>query len=221
MTESVAETNRLKRRRYRQHGNPFTIRAPKKMPDWNEIYGRKAPLALDIGFGEGGFTTELARNHPEWNVLGLEIRPHFVKWLMEARHEHRLNNLYGIVANANEHLGDLLENGSVEFVSINFPDPWSKKARRKHRIISERFLEMMHRLFRPNGEIHFKTDHREYFQYANDLLVQSGLFRILDHTVDLQQSKYAETNIRTEFEMLFASKKNPPIGYLRAGRISH
>ena len=175
---------------------------------------------VEIGCGSGIYLIHLARENPDDVFLGIELR---LKRLVLAARKIKKEQLRNVllIRERGEYLDDYFGSGCIDVLHINFPDPWSKKARRKHRIISERFLEMMHRLFRPNGEIHFKTDHREYFQYANDLLVQSGLFMILDHTIDLQQSKYAETNIRTEFEMLFASKKNPPIGYLRAGRIIH
>jgi tRNA (guanine-N7-)-methyltransferase len=208
MTESVAETNRLKRRRYRQHGNPFTIRAPENMPDWDEIYGRKAPFALDIGFGEGGFTTELARNHPEWNVLGLEIRPPFVKWLIEARHEHRLNNLYGIVANANEHLPNLLENGSVEFVSINFPDPWFKTRHRKRRVVRPDWLEALLPKLKIGAQIHAMTDFQPIGRQIMSVLSSCPKLRN-----DSGAERYAEkstTNIYSEREIIH-SKRNEHI----------
>lgn len=208
MIESVAETNRLKRRRYRQHGNPFTIRSPDKMPDWNEIYGREAPIALDIGFGEGGFTTELARNHPEWNVLGLEIRPHFVKWLIEARHEHRLNNLYGFVANVNEHLDDLLENGRVEFVSVNFPDPWFKNRHRKRRVVRPDWLETLLPKMKVGAQIHAMTDFQPIGKQIMSVLSACPELRN-----DLGAERYAEkstTSIHSEREIIH-TKRNEHI----------
>ena len=77
----------------------------------------------------------------------------------------------------------------------------------------------MHRLFVPFGEIFFKTDHLEYFQSTVELIGNSPNFEIIDFTSDLHQSPFAEYNIKTEFELLFQSKGNPPIGFLRAKHI--
>ena len=99
---------------------------------------------------------------------------------------------------------------------INFPDPWSKKARRKHRILSAEFLSKMHPHFRSKGELRFKTDHLEYFETVTDILQDLKTYTIIEHTTDLHRSEYNENNILTEFEMLFKSKENPPIGFLRA-----
>jgi len=99
---------------------------------------------------------------------------------------------------------------------INFPDPWSKKSRRKNRILSAEFLSVMLPLFRSNGELLFKTDHLEYFETVTEILQQLKTYKIVEHTSDLHNSEYNENNILTEFEMLFKSKGNPPIGYLKA-----
>ena len=62
----------------------------------------------------------------------------------------------------------------------------------------------------------FKTDHLEYFETVTEILQKLENYKIVEHTTDLQRSNYIENNILTEFEMLFKSKGNPPIGYLRA-----
>jgi tRNA (guanine-N7-)-methyltransferase len=74
----------------------------------------------------------------------------------------------------------------------------------------------MHPFFRSGGELRFKTDHLEYFETVTEILHKLENYKIVEHTTNLQQSNYNENNILTEFEMLFKSKGNPPIGYLRA-----
>lgn len=204
MTDTIAELNRLKKRRYRQHGNPFTIRAPEKRPDWNDIYGRTAPFALDIGFGEGGFTTELAKAHPQWNVLGLEIRAHFVQWLMEARDEHQLPNLFGVVANANEHLDHYLDDNSVEFVSVNFPDPWFKKKHRKRRVVRPDWLEGLIPKLKPGAQIHAMTDYEPVGHEIMEVLSAAP-----ELTNDLGPGEFAQestTNIWSEREIIHTKR---------------
>ena len=207
MTDSIAEENRLKRRRYRQHGNPFTIRAPENRPNWLEIYGREAPFALDIGFGEGGFTTELAKHHPQWNVLGMEIRPHFIEWLLEAREKYQLQNLYGIVANANQHLDDYLPENSVEFVSINFPDPWFKKRHHKRRVVQADWLQSLLPKMKVGAQIHAMTDYQPVGEQIMDVFSSCPALQN-----DLGNGIYASestTKISSEREIIHTSRGEP------------
>ena len=115
-----------------------------------------------------------------------------------------------------EFIDEYLSHNSIDCMHINFPDPWSKKARRKHRILSADFLTKMHPYFSSRGELRFKTDHLEYFKTVIDILQKLETYKIVEHTTDLHLSNYNVNNILTEFEMLFKSKGNPPIGYLRA-----
>jgi tRNA (guanine-N7-)-methyltransferase len=115
-----------------------------------------------------------------------------------------------------EFIDEYLPHNSIDCLHINFPDPWSKKTRRKHRILSTDFLDKMHPFFRPKGELRFKTDHLEYFETITDILKEIDTYKIAEHTADLHRSNYNENNILTEFEMLFKSKGNPPIAFLRA-----
>ena len=107
----------------------------------------------------------------------------------------------------------------MDFMHINFPDPWSKKSRRKHRILSSEFLNRMLPLFSSKGELIFKTDHLEYFETVTEILQQLKTYSIVEHTSDLHRSEYNEHNILTEFEMLFKSKGNPSIGHLLAEKL--
>ena len=74
----------------------------------------------------------------------------------------------------------------------------------------------MHPYFRSSGELRFKTDHLEYFETVTDIIQNHETYKIVEHTTDLHLSNYNENNMLTEFEMLFKSKGNPPIGYLLA-----
>ena len=118
-----------------------------------------------------------------------------------------------------EFLDEYLTHKSIDCLHINFPDPWSKKAKRKHRILSKEFLIKIHPYFCSGGELRFKTDHLEYFKTVTHTLNQLDFYSIEQHTEDLHKSAYEKDNILTEFEMLFKSKRNPPIRYLRAKAI--
>jgi tRNA (guanine-N7-)-methyltransferase len=74
----------------------------------------------------------------------------------------------------------------------------------------------MHPYFRSSSELRFKTDHLEYFETVTEILQKLENYKIVEYSKDLHQSEYNAKNILTEFEMLFKSKGNSPIGYLRA-----
>lgn len=170
---------------------------------------------IEIGCGSSRYLIEWAREKPMDFFIGLELR---YKRLVLAAKKIQKQNLGNIllIRERGEFLDEYLNLNSIDCLHINFPDPWSKKAKRKHRILSTEFLTKIHPYFRSEGELLFKTDHLEYFQTVTEILNQLETYAIDQYTKDLHQSKYDAGNILTEFEMLFKSKGNPPIGYLRA-----
>ncbi len=148
-------------RRYRIHANPFNLREPIIPPAWAALFGRSAPIAVDIGCGQGAFTVELARRHPEWNVVGVEMRDHFVDGLNVLALSQGVPNLRAVLANANLHLDALFPPRSITWVSINFPDPWYKKRHHKRRVVQSEWLRVLSDKLLPGAEIHAATDYRE------------------------------------------------------------
>lgn len=145
--------------RHRIHGNPFSVRGEIDVPDWKSVFGRDAPFAVDIGFGRGQFVLGLAGAHPDWNVVGLEIRDHLVDRMMEEAREAGLSNVFGLVANANLHFEHLFPESSVAFVSVNFPDPWFKKRHHKRRVVRPDFLDVVAKRMPAGGQFHAKSDY--------------------------------------------------------------
>lgn len=149
----------LAQKRHRRHANPFTLRGPITVPDWATVYGRVADLAIDVGCGPGRFAVELAAAHPEWNVLGLEIRPHLVQATHALAAAAGVGNVYALRANANLHLPIILPTDSVAFLSINFPDPWYKKRHHKRRVVQAQWLEALRPALKTGASIHAMSDY--------------------------------------------------------------
>ncbi len=182
---------------------------------WRKKVQNSAKVHVEIGCGSGKYLMELARNSPDETFFGLELRLKRLVLAAKKIKREQLENIL-LMRERGEYLDDYFEEGSINVLHINFPDPWSKKAKRKHRILSTEYLTKMHPFFRSEGKLCFKTDHLEYFQTVTGILNKLNSYTIDQYTEDLHQSKYATGNILTEFEMLFKSKGNPPIGYLRA-----
>ena len=170
---------------------------------------------IEIGCGSSRYLIEWALENPRDFFIGLELR---YKRLVLAAKKIQKQNIRNILLlrERSEFLDEYLTHKSIDCLHINFPDPWSKKAKLKHRILSTEFLTNIRPYFCSGGELRFKTDHLEYFKKVTEILIQLEYYSIDQHTVDLHQSAYDRENILTEFEMLFKSKVNPPIGYLRA-----
>ena len=170
---------------------------------------------IEIGCCSSRYLIKWAFENSQDFFIGLELR---YKRLVLAAKKIQKQNIKNILLlrERGEFLDEYLTHKSIGCLHINFPDPWSKKSKRKHRILSTEFLTKMHPYFCSGGELRFKTDHLEYFNKVTEILEQLEFFDIVQHTEDLHQSAYDIENILTEFEMLFKSKGNPPIGYLRA-----
>jgi len=170
---------------------------------------------LEIGCGSGRYLIEWAQENPQDSFIGLELRYKRLVLAAKKIEQLALPNIL-LMREHGEFIDEYLPHNSIDCMHINFPDPWSKKARRKHRILSADFLTKMHPYFRSSSELRFKTDHLEYFETVTEILQKLENYKIVEYSKDLHQSEYNAKNILTEFEMLFKSKGNPPIGYLRA-----
>ena len=170
---------------------------------------------LEIGCGSGLYLIGWALANPQDFFIGFELRYKRLVLAAKKMEQQNTNNIL-LMRERGEFLHEYMPNNSMDCMHINFPDPWSKKSRRKNRILSAEFLSVMLPLFRSKGELLFKTDHLEYFETVTEILQQLKTYKIVAHTSDLHSSEYNENNILTEFEMLFKSKGNPPIRFLRA-----
>jgi len=170
---------------------------------------------LEIGCGSGLYLIGWALANPQDFFIGFELRYKRLVLAAKKMEQEDTHNIL-LMRERGEFLREYMQKNSMDCMHINFPDPWSKKSRRKNRILSAEFLSVMLPLFRSKGELLFKTDHLEYFETVTEILQQLKTYKIVAHTSDLHSSEYNENNILTEFEMLFKSKGNPPIGYLSA-----
>jgi len=170
---------------------------------------------IEIGCGSSRYLIKWALKNPQDFFIGLELRYKRLVLAAKKIQKQKIQNIL-LLRERGEFLDEYLNHKSINCLHINFPDPWSKKAKRKHRILSKEFLTKIHPYFCSGGELRFKTDHLEYFDTVSKILEKLEFYNIDLLTKDLHQSPYDIENILTEFEMLFKSKENPPIGYLRA-----
>ena len=172
-------------------------------------------LHLEIGCGSGRYLTQWAANFPEDTFLGFELRLKRITLAARKAKRDGLQNLL-LLRERGEFFDDYLQPGSLDALHVNFLDPWPKKGHAKHRLLSPEYLTRIHPYFRPKGFLRFKTDHLDYFDWVSETLASLPGYQVTTHTHHLQASPHAESNIPTEFELLFRSKGDPPIGFLIA-----
>ncbi|MBP8902820.1 MAG: tRNA (guanosine(46)-N7)-methyltransferase TrmB [Thiobacillaceae bacterium] len=145
--------------------------------DWPGVFGRQAPRILEIGFGMGGATAEIARGHPENDYLGVEVHTPGVGALLKRIGELDLANLRIVQHDAVEVLQHMLAESSLDGIHIFFPDPWHKKRHHKRRLIQPAFVELLASRLDPGGYLHLATDWEDYARQMLEVLAANPLLR--------------------------------------------
>lgn len=152
--------------------------APAPM-DMDAAFGRNVPRVLEIGFGMGQATAEIARLRPDTDFLGIEVHTPGVGALLKRIGELGLSNLRLIQHDAVEVLEHMIPAASLDGVHIFFPDPWHKKRHHKRRLIQPEFVSNLVQHLKPGGYLHLATDWQDY---AEQMLAVLSAEPILSNT---------------------------------------
>jgi tRNA (guanine-N7-)-methyltransferase len=140
------------------------------------VFGRTAPLVLEIGFGMGGATAQIATTLPDHDFLGVEVHAPGVGALLKLLGEQDLHNVRIVQHDAVEVLNHMLAPRSLAGVHIFFPDPWHKKKHHKRRLIQPEFVRQLLARLAPGGYLHCATDWQDYAEQMLAVLsAESGL----------------------------------------------
>lgn len=151
-------------------GPRFVLPYEAKLFDPSAVFGRDAPLVLEIGFGMGQATAEIARALPGTNFLGVEVHTPGVGALLKLIDEQQLSNLRIVQHDAVEVLEHMIAPGSLAGVHIFFPDPWHKKKHNKRRLIQAPFVAKLVTRLAPGGYLHCATDWQPYAEQMLEVL---------------------------------------------------
>jgi len=178
-----------------------TLRMVNDLPaPWNSetLFGRSAPLELEIGSGKGMFICNAAKQFPHHNFLGVEIGVKYARYSAAKLIRENLTNAVIVCGDAASVLRDSIPNGILTAVHIYFPDPWWKRAHRKRRVLRAEVLQLIESKLQLGGKLHFWTDVDEYFTSTLKLLAKTtalqGPFEVPE------QAEGSEMNYRTHFE---------------------
>jgi tRNA (guanine-N7-)-methyltransferase len=176
----------------------FGIEPPPAPLDLDQVFGRRAPRTLEIGFGNGDNLAALAVRHPERDYLGVEVHDPGVGHLLLRIEREGVSNIRIAHHDAVEVLSAWLPPASIDETLIFFPDPWHKKRHQKRRLVKAEFLERLARVMQDGGRLHLATDWAPYAEQMLDTCDSSPHF---ENT--LAGGGYAarpETRPETKFE---------------------
>lgn len=178
----------------------------KEYLDFEGLFGNKNPVVLEIGAGKGQFCCELAKREPNINIVAVEKSSNVIVDAAEKAISLGLSNLVLLRCDA-EYLEKYIPEKSVARIYLNFSCPFPKKSYAPHRLTHRKFLEIYKKILADGGEIHQKTDNREFFEFSLEELSQSG-FALKNVSLDLHNSGF-EGNIVTEYEQKFTEMGMP------------
>jgi len=171
--------------------------------DFDTLFGRHAPVVLEIGFGNGDTLVQQALDHSALNFLGIEVHEPGVGHCLLKAEETGVKNLKLIKHDAIDVLQSQVPPRSLQRVNIYFPDPWPKKRHHKRRMIQPAFLELINSRLDANGALHIATDWANYAEHIDDLLGQSALFTCDerrehdgDEPLDRPRTKFEQRGLR-------------------------
>jgi len=138
--------------------------------DPTAIFGREAPVVLEIGFGMGDSLLEMAKNEPEKNFIGIEVHPPGVGKLINEAGKAGVKNLRVYMADAMDVLEDCIPDASIDRLQLYFPDPWHKKKHNKRRIVQPAFVQKLRPKLKIGGVFHMATDWQPYAEHMLDVM---------------------------------------------------
>jgi tRNA (guanine-N7-)-methyltransferase len=151
-------------------GPRFTLPFTPAVLDLPATFGRSAPCVLEIGFGMGQATAQIAAALPGTDFIAIEVHPPGVGALLKLIGEQQLTNIRIVRHDAVEVLDKMIAPASLAGVHIFFPDPWHKKRHHKRRLIQPAFVAALATRLAPGGRLHCATDWQPYAEQMLEVL---------------------------------------------------
>ena len=189
---------------------------------WREdVFKNQHPLILELGCGKGEYTVGLGEANPGKNYIGVDVKGNRIWTGAKYALDHKLGNI-AFLRTRIDFIEHCFSEGEVDEIWITFPDPQPQKPRARKRLTNQRFLYRYHKILKPNGIIHLKTDSTSLYEYTLEVITENK-HELIWHTDDLYKNCPADRKelitIKTYYENLFHSR-GEDIKYI-AFRLSH
>ena len=153
----------------------WTQTALKKLPaegrlDWDALFGRKAPVVIDLGCGNGRFLLQSAVWRPDRNHVGIDLLPVVIRYATRRGNQRGLRNLRFAVCDGQRFLEQYVGPGGVSEIHCYHPQPYYDPAQVHRRLITPAFLALVHRTLVPGGLFFIQTDNPGYWRYIREVV---------------------------------------------------
>lgn len=177
------------------------LRAIDDLPrPWNaeSLFGRQAPLEVELGSGKGLFLRTAAATWPDADFLGLEISFKYARFAAAQLVARGLKNAVMAHGDGLRVFAEILPDAALRAVHVYFPDPWWKKRHKRRRVMRESFLHDVNRVLLPGGSLHFWSDVEEYYRTSLELIAQATT--LVGPLVPEESPAMHDMDYRTHFE---------------------
>jgi tRNA (guanine-N7-)-methyltransferase len=134
--------------------------------DLRQVFGRSAPVVVEVGFGMGETTALIAAGNPATDYLAIEVHAPGVGSLLKRIGDNALTNVRIVPHDAVEVMRDMVPPASLAAIHVFFPDPWPKKRHHKRRLLQPEFVALAASRLVPGGHLHVATDWQEYAEHV-------------------------------------------------------
>ncbi|WP_305856224.1 tRNA (guanosine(46)-N7)-methyltransferase TrmB [Balneatrix alpica] len=155
----------------------YGLKLEQGLLDLTVVFGREAPLVVEIGFGMGDSLVAMAQAMPEKNFIGIEVHEPGVGRLLNNVALAGLTNVRVFCADAIKVLEQCLPAASIDTLQLFFPDPWPKKKHHKRRIVQPAFAEQLRGHLRVGGIFHMATDWQPYAEHMMEVMTAAPGYR--------------------------------------------
>ncbi|MDY3019016.1 MAG: tRNA (guanosine(46)-N7)-methyltransferase TrmB [Oscillospiraceae bacterium] len=166
---------------------------------WRELMPTAGQLRVELGCGKGRFTVGTAQAEPEALIIAVERIPDAMVIAAERARDLDLKNVFFIDADAAD-LEAYFASGEVDRIYVNFCDPWPGARYAKRRLTHPGFLLRYRKVLSSGGEVHFKTDNHDLFEWSLFQFPKAG-FRLSEVTRNLHEN--GPRGIMTDYEEKF------------------
>ena len=194
--------------------SPYVIKEAEKTRGlWKELFGNDHPIHVEIGMGKGRFLMTMAEQNPDINYVGIERYTSVLLRAVQKIEENPLPNLVFLCIDAAD-IELVFGEQEIDKIYLNFSDPWPKDRHAQRRLPSAGFLTRFDHVLKKEGDLEFKTDNRDLFDFAVSELESAG-WKARVITYDLHaDEELSRGNVMTEYEEKFSAKGNPICKYI-------
>jgi len=180
--------------------------------DWRNLL-KTDEIHIELGIGRGQFINTLAEKNNDIGYIGIEIKEEILLDAVKKTSEQEIMNIKYLWFNIND-IDNIFDENEIDRIYINFCDPWPKKRHSKRRLTHKDFLVKYSNILKSKGEIHFKTDVEELFEFTLNEISDLPFLLLKNISLNLYRDEKVET-VKTEYEEKFiAQRKN--IYFLKA-----